>query len=803
MLLLSLISFNLSFAQNGPVCFTDQTAADFSLGSTGTSLFVSQNNNGSVTLKPALFEDFSGNSIPAGWTNENFDPSGTTTFDGNTVEVNGTHIVTNSSFGPGSALEFEATFNYGAYQNVGLSFDQAFNTPWITIGQGSPDGNVYARFSDGPAISLGPLLGSSHHYRLQWNANSFDILVDGGVSATVSINFTVNDNMYVQISDLLTGDGDLHVDWIRVTPYITTGTFTSRVFDAGGIRQWTNVNWNADVYPSNDVVVRVRTGNTSTPNASWSNFVVAPSGYVLNATSRYIQYEVVMTTTDGYVSPSFNDISISCQNATPVVSTHPEAASVCAGGTATFTSAATGATSVQWQSSSNGNTWTNIGGATSGTLSFTAVAGDNGKQYRAVWTNGAGSVESDPATLTVKPLPTLTSSTSQSVTSGSAFVYTATSSVAGTSFSWTRAQVAGISNTAASGNGSINETLVNTTSSPVVVNYVYSLSANGCNGSGTVSVTVDPLVSDCIVSSSSTQHFNNYAVSSGTYLWFNSSFKAKNIGSGPVNIYITNSRISYKINNVTYTVNVPNSHIQFVNNVWLPSTDYTSAGWKTKVNAGFDDNVFMTGHAYKLPHNLPKGVKNVTWTMDIRIDKPNVKIDWKWSATAYSRFNTNSNLEVKPTDGLLSFLSPFVTISDAGTPLNYALYAIPGGTTTGLLNLGSPYSSNNAINCNAIVQNAMTPMFEEGVVTEEAAGELAVKAFPNPTTSSFNLSISGGNGKPVSVRVVDITGRMVQGFERVASGSRLTVGQNWKPGSYFIEVNGGDQRKVVKVIKVN
>ena len=57
-------------------------------------------------------------------------------------------------------------------------------------------------------------------------------------------------------------------------------------------------------------------------------------------------------------------------------------------------------------------------------------------------------------------------------------------------FSWTRAAVAGISNSAASGTGNPNETLINTTTAPVSVTYVYSVSANGCTGSTTYNVVV-------------------------------------------------------------------------------------------------------------------------------------------------------------------------------------------------------------------------------------------------------------------------------------------------------------------------
>ena len=244
----------------------------------------------------------------------------------------------------------------------------------------------------------------------------------------------------------------------------------------------------------------------------------------------------------------------------PAVTTQPASQTKCAGLNASFSSAASGspAPTVQWQESTNGTTWDNIPGATTGTLAFTTTVADNNKQYRAVWTNSSGSVNSNPATLTVnsipvapvvtvvnncssstltassftgtllwntgattasitvtaagtytvtqtvngctspsgsgvtapKPIPALSSSLTATATSSSAFNYTATSSTTGTTFAWSRAAVTGISNAAATGNGNIIETLVNTTASPVNVTYVYTLTANGCTNMQNVVVTV-------------------------------------------------------------------------------------------------------------------------------------------------------------------------------------------------------------------------------------------------------------------------------------------------------------------------
>src|SRR5262249_46401936 len=84
----------------------------------------------------------------------------------------------------------------------------------------------------------------------------------------------------------------------------------------------------------------------------------------------------------------------------PAITTQPKDASA-GGGTASFTAAASGDPQplVQWQSMASGGDWANIDGATSGTLTVNASSYPVGTQFRAVFTNLAGSATSDPATL--------------------------------------------------------------------------------------------------------------------------------------------------------------------------------------------------------------------------------------------------------------------------------------------------------------------------------------------------------------------------------------------------------------------
>ena len=88
----------------------------------------------------------------------------------------------------------------------------------------------------------------------------------------------------------------------------------------------------------------------------------------------------------------------------PRVTSNPASETVLAGQSASFNAAATGtpAPTVQWQISTNGgSSFADVAGATATTYIFTAAAGQSGNEYRAVFTNSAGSATTSAATLTI------------------------------------------------------------------------------------------------------------------------------------------------------------------------------------------------------------------------------------------------------------------------------------------------------------------------------------------------------------------------------------------------------------------
>ena len=407
----------LNFTMPAGPCASDIIAADFTAGTADANTMVISEGDGAVSLKPSLYEEFSGAGVPAGWTDAVWDGQGgaVTTYSAGQVTVNGTHLSYNTAAGPGTSLEFTATFTAGNFQNVGFSADASFNNPWVVIGRGGAgDNNVYARNSNLESVSLGStLLGNPHVYRIQWKTDgSFAFYLDGVLMATPGITQTVLTNMVIQISDYPSGGAALSVDWISATPYSTPGIFISRVFDAGSIKNWGVASWTETVPVGTTLELYQRQAATAGAIGSAPWVSIPSNGAIIGGTSQFIQYKAVFATSNSALTPVLKDISFYCSNPAtemPVVTTHPVSQTVCTGSPATFISAASGnpVPTVQWQvSTDNGNTWNDILSATNPTYSFTTSTGDNSKQYKAIWTSSAGSVSSNPASLMVNPLPT-------------------------------------------------------------------------------------------------------------------------------------------------------------------------------------------------------------------------------------------------------------------------------------------------------------------------------------------------------------------------------------------------------------
>ncbi len=145
---------------------------------------------------------------------------------------------------------------------------------------------------------------------------------------------------------------------------------------------------------------------SSDAGASWSPIAGATSDRltVTAATTAMNgwEYRALFTNAAGSIASHAATLTVS---ALPFVTQQPAGATVEVGETAEFEATASGTPppTVQWQISTNsGASWSAVGGATSDRLAVTTRSvGENGYEYRALFTNVAGSTASEAATLTV------------------------------------------------------------------------------------------------------------------------------------------------------------------------------------------------------------------------------------------------------------------------------------------------------------------------------------------------------------------------------------------------------------------
>jgi hypothetical protein len=297
----------------GPGSFTDTTVADFSAGDTGPNTYIGQERDGEVILAPAVGEEFSGSSLPTGWSSADWNTGGSTTVANGNLTVDGARASTNATVGAGHSLDCVATFGAETFQHVGFSDNFASDNMWAIFSTYNTTNQIFARTNDGSSPIdtpiTGSFIGSSHRYRIDWSPSHVTFFVDGNLVATHNVTFGAA--MRPIASDFTTGAPDLSVDWVHLSPYATTGIFLSRVFDAGEPVGWDALSWHAVTPASTTLTLSVRTGDTSTPDASWSSFMpMASSGETIGGSSRYIQYQANLATNDANETSVLQDVRI-------------------------------------------------------------------------------------------------------------------------------------------------------------------------------------------------------------------------------------------------------------------------------------------------------------------------------------------------------------------------------------------------------------------------------------------------------------------------------------------------------------
>lgn len=193
--------------------------------------------------------------------------------------------------------------------------------------------------------------------------------------------------------------------------------------------------------------------------------------------------------------------------------------------------------------------------------------------------------------------------------------------------------------------------------------------------------------------------FRNVSVPGGSYIWFNSIFKVRDVAKQKVTITFFQSSVRFQYTDATGTlvkVNqpMPDARIIIDPSVTSASTSFDSVNnvWITTIPFDLDDNSFLTGLPWIVPAaGLPADVEPVTWCGTFASDTAGIDIGWRWAAAAYSSFSAdNTTLGVKPMDS--DHDNPASNHDDAGTPENFKTFIIPGARSKRHTNYTGSYS---------------------------------------------------------------------------------------------------------------
>ena len=154
--------------------------------------------------------------------------------------------------------------------------------------------------------------------------------------------------------------------------------------------------WSATAYDASGNPLSTVSRGTLFPGAPAESITLAGPGITRVRFAAFNSAHVTMN------HPPIDNLILSPVCVTPAITTQPVSQTRLTGQTAQFGAAASGAPTVQWQvSADKGSTWTNITGATAETYSFIVGPLDDGKQFRAVFTNACGTAITSPALLVV------------------------------------------------------------------------------------------------------------------------------------------------------------------------------------------------------------------------------------------------------------------------------------------------------------------------------------------------------------------------------------------------------------------
>jgi hypothetical protein len=101
--------------------------------------------------------------------------------------------------------------------------------------------------------------------------------------------------------------------FMNITAYEPEGTYESRVFDSGSrLTTWQSIAETVQAPSTTSISAALRTGDTATPDSSWSEWVPADASGVPSSPLRgqYVQYRLALTSPKRTATPTVDDVTV-------------------------------------------------------------------------------------------------------------------------------------------------------------------------------------------------------------------------------------------------------------------------------------------------------------------------------------------------------------------------------------------------------------------------------------------------------------------------------------------------------------
>jgi uncharacterized protein YjdB len=151
-------------------------------------------------------------------------------------------------------------------------------------------------------------------------------------------------------------------------------------------------------------------------------------------------------------------------------------------------------------------------------------------------------------------------------------------------------------------------------------------------------------------------------------------------------------------------------------------------------------------------------------------------------ATVYPLNATNQKVIWNSTNTLIA------TVSDSG--LVKAIY--PGA----VLITATTVDGNIIASCNII--SVHPDQYEQAI-----NNELLVTVFPNPSVGEINILVNSSTNEPVNLKIFDMNGVMKTEIHRIPINNSFKINLKLNSGVYVADFSQGNQRKKVKIIRLN